>query len=116
MRGTSSNAGGHSFSGVALLTAFAGVLSLAACRKEEQAVVAVAQNAAQAEQKVQAPVTERDRQRAELGKIPLPTKSQYINIHDPGEWANPFISADAAHLDLRVTIAPANPRPTRHRS
>jgi len=81
------------------------------CRKEEQAVVGVAKNAAQAEQKVQAAVTERDRERDELSKIPLPTKSLYINIREPGEWENPFISADANYLNLRVTMADANPSP-----
>jgi hypothetical protein len=86
-------------------------LIFAGCRKEEQAVVGVAKNAAQAEQKVQAAVTERDRERDELAKIPLPTKSLYINIHEPGEWENPFISADANYLTLRVTMADANPSP-----
>jgi hypothetical protein len=83
----------------------------AGCRREEQVVAGVAKNAAQAEQKVQAAVTERDRERDELARIPLPTKSLYINIHDPGEWENPFISADATYLTLRVTMADANPSP-----
>jgi hypothetical protein len=86
-------------------------IALTACRKEEQAVVGVAHNAAQAEQKVQAAVTERERERDQLARIPLPTKSQYINVREPGEWANPFISVDAAYLDLRVTMADANPSP-----
>lgn len=85
--------------------------SLSACRKEEQAVVGVAHNAAEAERKAQAAAAERDRERAELARIPLPTKSQYINIHDPAEWKNPFISVDADVLDLRVTMADANPSP-----
>ena len=93
------------------LPALLAVFSLVACRKEEQAVVGVAHNAAQAEQKVQAAATERDRQRAELSKIPLPTKSLYINVHDPAEWSNPFISADAAYLDLRINMADANTSP-----
>lgn len=71
----------------------------------------VAHNAAQAQRKVQAAVTERDKERDELARIPLPTKSLYINIHDPGEWQNPFISADASYLNLRVTMADANPSP-----
>jgi len=86
-------------------------LSLAACRKEEQAVVGVAHNAEKAEQQAQAAATERDRERAALAKIPLPTKSLYINVHEPSEWANPFISADADYLTLRVTMADANPSP-----
>lgn len=86
-------------------------LLFSGCRKEEQAVVGAAKNAAQAEQKVQAAVTERDRERDELSRIPLPTKSLYINIHDPGEWENPFISADASYITLRITMADANPSP-----
>jgi hypothetical protein len=93
------------------MVACALALLLTCCRREEQAVVGVAKNAAQAEQKVQAAVTERDRERDELARIPLPTKSLYINIHDPGEWQNPFISADASYLNLRVTMADANPSP-----
>jgi hypothetical protein len=86
-------------------------LAVVACKKEEQAVVGVAQSAKQAEQKAQAAATERDRQRAELAKVPLPTKSMYINVHEPSQWANPFISADADYLTLRVTMADANPSP-----
>jgi Asp-tRNA(Asn)/Glu-tRNA(Gln) amidotransferase A subunit family amidase len=84
-------------------------LALAACRKEEQAVTAVANTAVKAEQQAQAAATEGDAQRAALAKIPLPTKSLYINVHDPAEWQNPFISADADTLDLRVVMADANP-------
>ncbi len=83
--------------------------ALVACKKEEQAVAGVAQSAKQAEQKAQAAATERDRQRAELARIPLPTKSLYINVHEPGQWANPFLSADADYLTLRVTMADPNP-------
>ncbi len=84
-------------------------LCVVACKKEEQAVVGVAHSAQQAEQKAQATATQRDRQRAELAKIPLPTKSLYINVHEPSQWANPFISADADYLTLRVTMADPNP-------
>ena len=86
-------------------------VAVAACHKEEQAVVGVAHTAQQAEQKAQAAATERDRERTQLAKIPLPTKSLYINVHEPGEWANPFISADVDYLNLRVTMADANPSP-----
>jgi hypothetical protein len=108
---TSNRAGRRGYRALALLPVLFGGLLITACRKEEQAVAGVAHNAAQAEHKVQAAVTESDRERAQLGKIPLPTKSLYINIHDPGEWANPFISADATYLDLRVIMADANPSP-----
>ncbi len=96
--------------GFAVLALLLGV-AMTGCRKEKQAVVGVAQSAHKAEQKAQAAATERDRQRAELAKIPLPTKGLYINIHEPSEWANPFISADADYLSLRVTMADANPSP-----
>ena len=80
-----------------------------ACRKEEQAVEGVAQTAVKAKQHAQDAATERDRQRAALAHIPLPTKSLYTSVHEPGEWVNPFISADSDHLNLRVTMADANP-------
>jgi hypothetical protein len=84
-------------------------VSVSACRKEEQAVQNVAQHAAQAEQKAQAAATERDADRAALARIPLPTKSLYISVHDPSEWKNPFISVDADRLDLRIIQTDANP-------
>jgi hypothetical protein len=93
---------------IAALTLLGGVC-MTACRKEEQAVVGVAQTAKQAEQHAQAAATELDRQRAALAHIPLPTKSLYINVHEPAEWANPFISADADYLTLHVMMADANP-------
>jgi hypothetical protein len=97
--------------GFLALPALALLLVFSGCRKEEQAVAGVAKNAVQAEQKVQAAVTERDHEREELSKVPLPTKSLYINIHEPGEWENPFLSADATYLNLRVTNADVNPNP-----
>jgi hypothetical protein len=92
------------FAAISLL----GLASLVACHKEEQAVVGVAHTAANAEHRVQAAVTERDHERDALSHIPLPTKSLYINVHEPAEWANPFISVDADHLTLHVTMADAN--------
>jgi hypothetical protein len=88
---------------------------LSACHKEEQAVVGVAQTAVTAEQKAQAAAqaasAERDRQRAQLESIPLPTKSMYVNVHEAGAWANPFLSVDAETLNLRVNLADANTSP-----
>ena len=84
------------------------VVAVAACHKEEQAVVGVAQTAVNAEHKAQAAATEIDRQRAALAAIPLPTKSMYVDVHEPGAWANPFISVDANTLNLRVTLTDAN--------
>ena len=87
--------------------------TLTACHKEEQAVVGVAKNAVNAEQQAQAvaqaSATKLDQQRAELARIPLPTKSMYVDVHEPGAWANPFLSVDAETLDLRVTMTDANP-------
>jgi len=87
------------------------VIALVACHKEEQAVEGVAQKAANAEHQVQASVTLRDQQRATLDRIPLPTKSLYVDVHDAGAWANPFLSVEADSLDLRVTLADPNPSP-----
>jgi hypothetical protein len=88
-------------------------MSMVACHKEEQAVVGVAQHAVsagqQAQQAAQAAATKRDEQRADLAHIPLPTKSLYVDVHEPGAWANPFLSADADWLTLRVTMVDANP-------
>lgn len=82
---------------------------LAACHKEEQAVTSVAQNAASAQRNAQAAATQIDRQRAALAQVPLPTKSLYIDVHDPNAWANPFLSVNAATVNLRVLMADANP-------
>jgi hypothetical protein len=92
---------------MAVLLAF----SLAACHKEEQAVKDVAKNAAKAEHQAQATATEQDAERAQLERIPLPTKSLYIDVHDPAEWANPFLSVGADTLTLRILLPDANPSP-----
>lgn len=94
---------------MALLLAF----TLVACHKEEQEVVGVAHNAVTAEQKAQAAAKataqQRDSQRAALAAIPLPTKSMYADVREPGAWANPFLSVDVETLNLRVNFADANP-------
>lgn len=84
-------------------------ISVTSCHKEEQAVAGAAQQARSAGQQVQAAATKRDRLRAQLAQIPLPTKSLYVDVHEPGAWANPFLSVDAGMLNLRVTMADANP-------
>jgi hypothetical protein len=84
-------------------------VALTACHKEEQEVAGVAQNAVNAEHKAQAAATELDNQRAALALIPLPTKSMYVDVHEPGAWANPFLSVGADTLNLRITLADANP-------
>jgi hypothetical protein len=78
------------------------------CRKEEQAVSQAAANAATAEHRAQAASAERDQQRAELARIALPTKSRYVDVHEPGSWINPFISVDTKMVNLRITLADAN--------
>jgi hypothetical protein len=89
----------------------AGLLAfvLAACHKEEQAVAGVAQKAATVEQKLQANETQLDEQRAQLQQVPLPTKSLYIDIHDPAQWANPFLAVGSDVITLRILMADANP-------
>jgi hypothetical protein len=85
------------------------VVCLVACHKEEQAVEGVAQTAAKAEQQVQATQTALDGERAQLEQIPLPTKSLYIDVHDPAAWENPFLSVGPEMITLRVLMADANP-------
>jgi hypothetical protein len=94
---------------IALTATLALALCIAACHKGEQAVVGVAQTAVHAEHQAQAAATKQDRQRAELARIPVPTKSLYVDVHEPGVWANPFISVDADWLNLRITMVDANP-------
>jgi hypothetical protein len=84
-------------------------VALVACHKEEQAVANVAQVAVNAQHKAQAAATEIDSQRTALSAIPLPTKSLYVDVHEPGAWLNPFLSVDADNLNLRITMADANP-------
>jgi hypothetical protein len=85
------------------------VMAVAACHREQQAVEGVARTAANAEHKAQAAATVREQQRAQLASIPLPTRSLYVNVHEPGEWVNPFLSIEADTLDLRVSLDDANP-------
>jgi hypothetical protein len=87
-------------------------VALTACHNEEQAVVGVAQNAINAEHQAQAAAQAtaalRENQRAALALIPLPTKSMYVDVQEPGAWVNPFLSVDADNLNLRITLADAN--------
>jgi hypothetical protein len=88
-------------------------VALVACHQQEQAVVGVAKSAVSAEQQArasaQARATKRDEQRAELAKISLPTKSMYLDIHDPSAWMNPFLAIGADSISLRILNADANP-------
>ena len=93
--------------GVATILLLSALLS--GCRKEEQAVSRVASTAQAAEQKAQAASAEKDQQRVQLARIALPTKSRYVDVHEPGQWANPFLSFDAQMINLRIVQADANP-------
>jgi hypothetical protein len=84
---------------------------LAACHKEEQRVEGVVHKAETAEKKVQANQTVLDQERAQLEQIPLPTKSLYIDIHDPAAWDNPFLSVGPDNISLRILLPDANPSP-----
>jgi hypothetical protein len=86
-------------------------LALAACHREERAVVRVEKDAVDAQRRAHEAAAEREQQRAELDQIPLPTKSLYIDIHDPSQWANPFLAVGADTITLRVIMADANPSP-----
>lgn len=88
------------------------VIAPVACHKQEQAVAGAArqaeQAAVQAEQKAQAAAVESADQRTALEHIPLPDKSLYANIHQPGQWKNPFITVGTDHIDLHIILADAN--------
>ncbi len=84
-------------------------VTIVACHREEQAVVGVAKTAENAEHLAQVAATQRDQQRTALDRIPLPTKSMYVDIREPGAWANPFLSVEADTLDLRINLVDANP-------
>jgi hypothetical protein len=83
-------------------------IAVVACRKEERAVEGVAQNAVKAEHQAQAKESQLDLNRAQLEQIPLPTKSLYIDIHEPSRWANPFLVVGPSTITLRVLQADAN--------
>ncbi|MGB6744045.1 MAG: hypothetical protein WBE38_10315 [Terracidiphilus sp.] len=82
---------------------------LVACHKEEQAVEGVAQDAVKAEKQAQASATVLDQERAQLEQIPLPTKSLYVDVHEPSQWTNPFLSVGPDTINLRILMADANP-------
>jgi hypothetical protein len=87
------------------------IFCLVACHKEEQAVEGVAKNAEKAEQQAQLNQTELDSERAELAAIPAPTKSLYVDVHDPSAWANPFLAVGPDMITLRVLMPDENPSP-----
>lgn len=83
-------------------------LPFTACHKQEQEVAGVAHKAAAAEHRVQSDNTLRDQQWALLQQIPVPTKSLYVDIHDPSQWKNPFLTVEANRIDLRIVLKDAN--------
>jgi hypothetical protein len=84
-------------------------LCVSACRQEEQAVKGVAQTAVNAEHTAQAKATQRDQDRAEMAKVPLPTKSMYIDVREPSQWTNPLLSVGPDFVTMRIIHADANP-------
>jgi hypothetical protein len=90
-----------------LLLAF----SLAACHKEEQVVEGVKKKAENAEHQAQVKADEIENEREQLRQIPLPTKSLYIDVHDPAEWSNPFLSVGPDVVTLRILMPDENPSP-----
>ncbi len=99
--------------GVRGMLALAALLAfpLAACHREENPVEIAAHKAERAEHQSRATQTELDQERAQLAQIPLPTKSLYIDIHDPAAWANPFLSVGPDTVNLRILLPDANPSP-----
>ncbi len=88
-------------------------LLLAGCHSQpekavESTVKRVENKALDAEHKAQAQQAQLDRDRAALAHIPVPTKSLYVDIKEPGAWQNPFISVDKDYLTLRITHQDAN--------
>ena len=71
----------------------------------------MAKDAEKAEHQAQIKATEHDQERAELDQIPVPTKSLYIDIHEPSQWTNPFLSVGADMLTLRILLPDENPSP-----
>lgn len=65
----------------------------------------MAKSAVNAERRAQATASERDKERAALDQIPVPTKSLYVDVHDPSQWQNPFLTVGANMLDLRIELA-----------
>ena len=84
-------------------------LLFAGCRQEPAALSRVAASASNAEQNSASRSALMERQRAALASIPLPTKSRYVDVHDPGAWQNPFLSVDSDMINLRITLPDANP-------
>ena len=90
------------------VAALAATLGIASCHQGEQAVEGVAQKASMAEQRARANATELESKRAEIAAIPLPTKSLYVDVHEPSAWNNPFLSVGPDMISLHIMLADAN--------
>jgi hypothetical protein len=90
------------------VAALAVTLGIASCHKGGQAVEGVAQKASNAEQKARAKAVDLENKRAEIAAIPLPTKSLYVDIHEPAAWNNPFLSVGPDMISLHIMLADAN--------
>ena len=69
----------------------------------------VAQNAVKAEHTAQANATQLDEERAQLAQIPLPTKSMYVDVHEPAQWENPFLYVGPQYVSMHVLMPDMNP-------
>ncbi len=83
-------------------------LALIACHREEQAVAGAAHSAVNAEHRAQANATELDQERAAIEQIPLPTKSMYVDVHEPSQWSNPFLAVGPNYVTLRILFEDVN--------
>jgi hypothetical protein len=54
---------------------------------------------------------ERNMQRLQVDQIPLPTKSQFMAVHNFDNWENPYLTMQAGSMQLHVTLADANTTP-----
>lgn len=90
------------------VAALAATIGIASCNKGEQAVAGVAQKASNAEQKARAKAVDLETKRSEIAAIPLPTKSLYVDIHEPAAWNNPFLSVGPDMISLHIMLADAN--------
>ena len=79
------------------------------CHHAPATLARAAASASSAEQRSASQTARVEQQRAALASIPPPTKSRYIDVHEPGAWLNPFLSVDSNMINLRITLPDANP-------
>lgn len=54
---------------------------------------------------------QQDSARSQLDMIPPPSKNRFMAVHTAQSWENPSITVQPGMLELRVTVADANPSP-----